>query len=893
MNRLIQKCQKRKAAFLVIASVIVNAVMPPILSALPRSNSASPRQGLPQQPAAFQLTIDNIMRGPGLVGYELRAVRWSADSRLVFFEWKLAGDPFDKDYDTYEVGRDGTGLKKLSEEEAKQAPPFDGELSKDKKLKVYAREGDIFLYDNAAGQRTQLTSTTDVEQDPHFTKDGKHVYFTRSGNLYVLGLDNGSLVQMTDIRLAGAAEAARPPAGGGGGGLQQQQRREASEQKGTDSQEYLKKEERDLLDVVKERAKKREEDEAKRKRENPRKPFNLLAGQFVQSLQLSPDEKHVVASIATPGQGSKNTVVPNFVTESGYTEDISGRNKVGDNQVSSKLAVIDAQSGEVTWVDHGLRAPGSGQGSAKDAADRKGAEQPENAASGTKAEDSQSSAQSSLGAASDADKRQGSDSGQGRGEHKSARNTDREVALFMPVWSDDGSKAVLLARSTDNKDKWIMALDPATGKTRILTTDHDDAWEDGPGSFTLGWLADDDHIYFQSERTGFSHLYTCAFSDGQIKQLTSGKWEVTGVRLSSDKGHFLLTTSEVGPGERHFYSLPVTGGQSVRMTSAAGSNEAVQSPDEKTLALVYSYSNKPPELYVQDSRAGSSAVKVTSSPAPEFWTYPWIDPPLVTITARDGATIDGKLFKPKDFKRGGPAVIFVHGAGYAQDVDRWWSNNYYREYLFHHFLMEHGYLVLEVDYRGSAGYGRDWRTGIYRHMGGKDLDDHVDAARWLAREQGVDPARVGIYGGSYGGFMTLMALFTQPDVFAAGAALRPVTDWAHYNHPYTSNILNLPQKDAEAYEKSSPIFFAAGLKGALLICHGMADTNVHFQDTVRLVQKLIELRKENWEVAVYPVENHGFVEPSSWADEYKRIFRLFETNLKGPKSAAGGSSARR
>ena len=165
-------------------------------------------------------------------------------------------------------------------------------------------------------------------------------------------------------------------------------------------------------------------------------------------------------------------------------------------------------------------------------------------------------------------------------------------------------------------------------------------------------------------------------------------------------------------------------------------------------------------------------------------------------------------------------------------------------------------------------------------MGGKDLDDNIDAARWLVSRYGADPKRLGIYGGSYGGFITLMAMFTQPDAFAAGAALRPVTNWANYNDGYTSNILNLPQVDAEAYKRSSPIYFAQGLKGALLICHGMADTNVHFQDTAELVQKLIELRKENWQMAVYPVENHGFVEPTSWADEYKRIFDLFEKNLK-------------
>ncbi len=238
-----------------------------------------------------------------------------------------------------------------------------------------------------------------------------------------------------------------------------------------------------------------------------------------------------------------------------------------------------------------------------------------------------------------------------------------------------------------------------------------------------------------------------------------------------------------------------------------------------------------------------------------------------------------RVYKPANFQRGGPAVVFVHGAGYLQNVHKWWSS-YSHEYLFHHFLMEHGYLVIDIDYRGSAGYGRDWRTAIYRHMGGKDLDDHVDAARWIVSQYGVNPKKIGIYGGSYGGFITLMALFTQPDVFAAGAALRPVTDWAHYNHGYTSSILNMPQKDAEAYKQSSPIYFAAGLKGALLICHGMADTNVHFQDTVRLAQKLIELRKTNWDIAMYPVEDHGFVQPTSWADEYKRIFALFEKNLK-------------
>jgi dipeptidyl aminopeptidase/acylaminoacyl peptidase len=229
-----------------------------------------------------------------------------------------------------------------------------------------------------------------------------------------------------------------------------------------------------------------------------------------------------------------------------------------------------------------------------------------------------------------------------------------------------------------------------------------------------------------------------------------------------------------------------------------------------------------------------------------------------------------------------PAFVFVHGAGFLQNAHRYWST-YYREYMFHNLLARRGYVVLDVDYRASAGYGRDWRTAIYRHMGGKDLDDIVDGARYLVEKHKVHPGRIGVYGGSYGGFITLMALFTSPDTFAAGAALRPVTDWAHYNHGYTASILNEPQNDSEAYRRSSPIYFAEGLKGALLICHGVVDTNVHFQDSVRLAQRLIELRKEDWELALYPVENHGFEEETSWADEYKRILKLFESRLRNSK----------
>jgi dipeptidyl aminopeptidase/acylaminoacyl peptidase len=315
-----------------------------------------------------------------------------------------------------------------------------------------------------------------------------------------------------------------------------------------------------------------------------------------------------------------------------------------------------------------------------------------------------------------------------------------------------------------------------------------------------------------------------------------------------------------------------------------GSNDVTISPDEKSLAIIYSYSNKPPELYVMPFTAGAPAKQITTTPTEEWRNFKWIDPKVITYKARDGADVYARLFTPemigakRDPKR--PAVIFVHGAGYLQNAHKYWSTSYYREYMFHNLLAARGYVVLDPDYRASSGYGRDWRTAIYRYMGGKDLEDVVDGAKFLVASEKVDAKRIGVYGGSYGGFITLMAMFTTPDVFAAGAALRPVADWAHYNHGYTAQILNAPQNDPEAYKRSSPIFFAEGLKGHLLICHGMVDTNVFFQDSVRLVQRLIELRKENWEVAPYPVENHSFTEETSWADEYKRILKLFEGDLR-------------
>jgi len=371
-------------------------------------------------------------------------------------------------------------------------------------------------------------------------------------------------------------------------------------------------------------------------------------------------------------------------------------------------------------------------------------------------------------------------------------------------------------------------------------------------------------------------------SGGEATALTSGEWEVLDASLSADGKTWYLTTNRESFAEVHFYTLPVEGGEMTMVTSAVGRQDATPSPDGRWLAISHSEANHPEELYIQENRPGREMRRITDRTSEEWRRGNWIKPEIVMIAARDGVEVPARLYRPTaevapEGRR--PAVVFVHGAGYLQNVHNWWSD-YYREYMFNHLLASKGYTVLDMDYRGSAGHGRDWRTAIYRHMGGTDLTDNVDGAKWLVENMGVDSTRIGLYGGSYGGFITLMAMFTTPGVFKAGAALRPVTDWAHYNHGYTSNILNEPQEDSVAYQRSSPIYFAENLEGHLLMCHGMLDDNVLFYDTVRLTERLIELGKENWEVAMYPVERHGFVQAYSWTDEYRRILKLFETNLK-------------
>ncbi|MCB1552181.1 MAG: S9 family peptidase, partial [Xanthomonadales bacterium] len=462
----------------------------------------------------------------------------------------------------------------------------------------------------------------------------------------------------------------------------------------------------------------------------------------------------------------------------------------------------------------------------------------------------------------------------------------RPVRVDEIRWHAQGDRAALMLRAVDNKDRWIVSLHPAADADkapapRLLHRLQDPAWINW-GFNDFGWLPDGATLWYLSEESGYSHLYLRDDADrAKPRALTSGHWEASQVAWNADASQAFFLCNRSWPGDYEVCRVDRAGGEVVELTAVDAVEQFVLSPDGGALALRVSAHHTPPQLATLELAGGRLAMR-TDTRSEGYRARAVLAPQYVQVPSKHGAgSIWGKLYTPADRQPGQryPIALFVHGAGYLQNVSARYPN-YFREQMFNELLVRSGYLVLDLDYRASEGYGRDWRTAIYRQMGHPELEDYLDGIDWLVEQHQGDRGRVGIYGGSYGGFMTFMAMFRAPEAFHAGAGLRPVTDWTTYNHEYTSNILNTPELDPEAFKRSSPIEYAGNLRGGLLIAHGMIDDNVFFQDSVRLAQRLIELGKDGWELAPYPMERHGFVHPESWYDEYRRIYELFERELK-------------
>lgn len=753
----------------------------------------------------FELTVPSIMRGPENTGREPAGIRWSPDGQWIYFRWLPAGTSWQESLKPYRVRAvPGAVPERLTQEVADSLAPLTstGRLSPDRKRRVVSERGDLYLIELPTGSLRRLTNTPAVnETAPSFDREGRRVLFRRDNNVFALDIVQGGVQQLTDIRPGPAPEEPKRAEG---------------------QRAFVEAEQRELLGAVRDRRVRDSLERGEREAREARrpKPFYLVRGEQVRDLSPAPGGDAVLVHLVTPPTEARTAQIPNYVTLSGYTEEISSRTKVGDLPTKTRLGLLRVGTGVMEWL-RPLPADSGGV----------------------------------------------------------------YAQLTVAGWNDSGSSALVFVWNRSYNERHLVRVDVDSAKLTSLDALRDSAWVGGPCAAPCdgvgGWLPGQQGVWWVTEADGYAHLHTMAADGSRRVQRTRGRWEVLDAELLPDRAGWLLHTSEVSPYERHAYLLPLAAGSPLRLTDQVGGHSVVLSPDGKQLADVYSSANRPPELFLQPARLGGSRAQLTTSPTAAWLGFQWIKPEIVTIPASDGAQVPARIYRPADLGAtpNGAAVIFVHGAGCLHNVHNYWST-YFREYQFNHLLASRGYVVLDLDYRGSTGYGRDWRLATYRYMGGRDLQDQVDAVRWLGTQFGTSPERVGIYGGSYGGFITLMALFTQAKWFGAGAALRSVTDWAHYNHGYTAEILNEPQEDSVAYRRSSPIYFATGLEDPLLILHGMVDVNVHFQDVVRLTQRLIELGKTDWELAVYPVEDHGFVRPDSWTDEYRRILELFERRLR-------------
>ena len=767
--------------------------------------------------APTPITIEQAMADPDWIGPPVESAWWSWNGQQVEYTLKRQGSPV---RDTFRQPLAGGVATQVADDQRGTLDAANRVYDRQRQRMAFVRNGDVFVRDLRSGALTQLTRGNERASGVDFATDGGLIWNV-GNNWYHWNAGSGA------IALAAQLKAEKNPADAPKADVLRDQQMRTLETLRRDRAQ------RDTL---------REQGERWRQADPTRAPGPVYLGADVEIVDsaLSPDAAHLIVATKPKnfedGRGGK---MPLYVTESGYEETEDTRTRVGRNgSAPHALWFVDVATGQVRPL--ALDAlPGIGTDPL--AALRKAA-------------------------------------------GKEPLKGDRTVQVMSDFmgggirWSADGSQAAVMLRANDNKDRWIVSVG-GDGRMQNRHRLTDPGWINW-GFNDFGWMADGRTLWLLSEESGFSHLYTQA-GTGKPRALTSGKWETSAPVPSADGKGFYVLCNQQAPHDYEVCGVDAASGQVRELTDLNGVEDFSLSPDGQQLLVRYSGAYLPAQLAVVPAAGGSARV-LTDTRSAEFKAREWIQPQLVAVPSKHGAgVVWAKYYGPaqKEPGRKYPVVMFVHGAGYLQNVHQRYPA-YFREQMFHNLLVQKGYIVLDMDYRGSEGYGRDWRTAIYRNMGHPELEDYQDGLDWLVETQQGDRDHAGIYGGSYGGFMTFMALYRAPGTFKAGAALRPVGDWHQYNHGYTSNILNTPDIDPEAYRVSSPIEYAEGLQDHLLIAHGMMDDNVFFQDSVNMTQRLIELHKDNWSIAPYPLERHGFTRADSWLDEYKRILKLFEEHLK-------------
>ena len=765
--------------------------------------------------SAADLTIERMYTDPRLTGITPRAVSWSPDGKLLAFLWNDKGERF---YDIWLCHANGKKLRRITDAaalgEESEAVLTRAEIDREEALRrrgrginafqwsphsrkiLFPLGGDLFLLDINSGSVRRLFRTAASETDPAFSSDGGMVAFIRENDIWMIDLDSGTTVQLTDS---------------------------GSETLYNGLGDYV-----DYEEVGRREA-----------------------------FWWSPDGSRI-AYVQTDVSPIRELLIPDYL---GTFVEVRQqlRPVAGGANGKKRLGVLTVDTRDTVWIEPGVL---------------------------------------------------------------------RDEYITQVHWHPGGKELLVLSEPRHLKELHFLAADAVDGSLDTLLTVKDDKWVNINRTF-VHWDEEGTYLYFTSEESGWNHIYRMEWETRRQERLTDGDWEVTSFHAVDTKGRAWYTSTEIEPAQRHLFYLD-SDGRRFKVTPEEGWYSSRVSKDGRHAAVLYSNPVNPPDLYMvkslegvkvgevghQPQRGGGGAesvpplyaaagwqvpeglIRVTDSPADDLREIELPVPQYIAFPSRlDGEIIHALILLPPElrgvdvkalisgrsretFQRKYPAIVSVHGGGYAQSVVKAWR---WRT-LYDAYLLNKGYVILDLDYRGSSGYGRKYRTDVHLDIGGSDLEDEMTGFDLLTSLPFVDPDRIGMWGWSYGGYMTALALLRYPDAFAAGAAVASVTDWKNYDTHYTEERLGIPRDEPEAYRRGSPITYADSLRSHLLLIHGMGDDNVHFQDTAQLVGALIKTGVD-FEVMFYPAGKHGIRADASRIHLFRKITRHFERYLKNDPDA--------
>ncbi len=454
----------------------------------------------------------------------------------------------------------------------------------------------------------------------------------------------------------------------------------------------------------------------------------------------------------------------------------------------------------------------------------------------------------------------------GRNEHYIAR----------VAWLPGGKRLAIERLDRPQKRLDLLLADPDSGQAKVVLAEEDKYWmnlSDG-----LYWFSDGQRFLWSSERAGYRHLYLCDLDGKLPRQLTRGDWEVSSLAGVDEKQglvYFVSTNKSVL--ERQLYRVSLAGGEPALITSEAGTHKVTMAPGSHAYFDEHSTVLTPPrqDLYRAD---GTRLAVIDADSLPELAEYQLSPAEFLTVPADDGTPLNAMLIKPPDFdpSRRYPVLLYVYGGPGVQLVRNEWGGKYF---LWQELMAQKGFISFALDNRGSLGRGHAFETPLYHHFGSVELVDQLASVRYLRSLPYVDGSRIGIWGGSYGGHMTLHAMLRAPNIFKAGFARAPVTDWRQYDTIYTERYMGTPKENPEGYQLSSPVTYAAELRGKLLIAHGTGDDNVHLSNSIEFVEQLIRAGRYA-EIMIVPGRGHSISDPQARIEMFRRATEFFLHSLE-------------